>query len=169
MNTCNNYTLPEGPWSPERVSRELAGSPSDHLVPFFVSLPTSGAVQTPIGFVPPHVLSELEKDNVKMSKMRCQPCWAMARADEQSPIWAVAFADWMNDDPEALPLRTEHMDRLMRNWKEAGVFAEHLKGWRDEKYCIWAPHKAALNRDGSCPSPLPGGRLWVALRRSSAD
>lgn len=154
--------MPVGPWSSDRIKREQNASPQDVLVPFFVSLPKEGAHQQPIGFVLPSVLTALEEDNTKMSSIKCSPCWAFAQ-EERGPIWAIAFADWINEDlNEALDLRTEHMDRVVRNWKEAGLFPDPLQGWRDERYCVWAG-RDVQNQYKSCPSPLPGGELLNVL------
>ncbi|GAA5911622.1 hypothetical protein JCM8208_005694 [Rhodotorula glutinis] len=61
---------------------------------------------------------------------------SMAQSAETGP-WAVGFEDWVNE--EGVDARREHVDRIVRGWKHAGMFPECLGGWRDEMYTIYGP------------------------------
>lgn len=49
----------------------------------------------------------------------------LATSAETGP-WAVGFEDWVNE--EGIDARKEHVDRLVRGWKHAGMFSECLGG-----------------------------------------
>lgn len=54
---------------------------------------------------------------------------ATGRAGEEAEVegtWAVGFEDWINE--EGLEARKEHMDRIARGWKMAGMFPDQLGG-----------------------------------------
>lgn len=42
--------------------------------------------------------------------------------------WCLAFEDWVNEEEDRVSVRGEHMDRILRNWKQAGLFPEMLGG-----------------------------------------
>ncbi|BGP15490.1 hypothetical protein JCM10213v2_003469 [Rhodosporidiobolus nylandii] len=78
-------------------------------------------------------------------------------------VYAVSFADWINEDgPRA---RSEHVERVVRGWKESGQFLECLGGWRDEEYTIWGP-APPVSEDSN---PLPGSNEAFRMERSACS
>ena len=145
VDRCDNARLPQGPFGPDatvrvppqRAAGARAGSSQqvERLVPFYVK---QDDVQ-PIGFLRPAVLAALLADNEGAVKRRkAQPCWIIQStsedAEDRNSIHGVAFADWVNEDGKEG--RHDQMDRLVRGWKEDGLFAGELKGGS-------APHPGA--------------------------
>ncbi|BGP47569.1 hypothetical protein JCM10450v2_003432 [Rhodotorula kratochvilovae] len=83
-------------------------------------------------------------------------------AAETGP-WAVGFEEWVND--EGADARREHVDRVVRGWKHAGLFSECLGGWRDEEYTIYGPVPPP-SPDGE-DNPLPGANEAFRMERSA--
>jgi hypothetical protein len=127
LDACDNVILPLGPFSPT-APPTFAVSTTSHkqydqepIVPFFVEIGDS----QPVGFLRPAVVDALKVDNVKMNKFKVNECWKILENDE-GRVWAVAFEDWLNEEGAAA--RQEHIDRLVRSWKQAGLFASELGG-----------------------------------------
>ncbi|CAH7668235.1 NUDIX hydrolase domain-like protein [Phakopsora pachyrhizi] len=132
----------------------------------------------PIGFISlDRVLRLILRDNQKMVDMNCKPCWKVLyhlnQKTDQNPIvdddveiqveeqvWGLSFEDWINESSDPASLRTEHFDRLVRTWKEAGLFSEILDGWRDEAYPIYGPK----SKDHS----LPGSNVAFKIERAAS-
>jgi hypothetical protein len=131
IERCNNGALPDGPFSPAKLAYDKTLT-DDWLVPFFLQpLPdasTSGHT-TPIGFLRRAVVDAMRADNDKMRSMRCDTCWRFYGEGEDT--WAASFEGWFTDvdtREQLLALRSEHMDRMVRGWKEAGLFPQTLQG-----------------------------------------
>lgn len=111
--------LPEGTWTLLPLIIKICIDPQElyndtKLLPF--SLSTDGA---PIGYCKPIVVEALKKDNEKMASMKLDVCFEIT--DKR-----VAFSDWVNEG--GIERRDEHMDRLVRGWRHAGVFSDQLNG-----------------------------------------
>lgn len=76
--------------------------------------------------------------------------------------YAVGFADWVN--AEGADARGEHIDRVVRGWKQEGMFMDQLGGWRDEHYTIYGPAEP-LGAEGA--SPLPGSNKAFEMERAA--
>jgi hypothetical protein len=129
VSRCNNAVLPEGPFSAVKLAYDKTLS-DDWLVPFFLlplENPDSSGLTLPIGFLKRQVVDALLEDNHKMDKIKCDRCWRIY--GEKDETWAVSFEEWFTDTDtreELLLRRTEHVDRLVRGWKEAGKFPDLL-------------------------------------------
>ncbi|TNY23020.1 NUDIX hydrolase domain-like protein [Rhodotorula diobovata] len=126
----------------------------------------------PIGFLRPQVVRALIEDNRKLVAMNCRPVWAfqpaiatlnLATSAETGP-WAVGFEDWVNE--EGIDARKEHVDRLVRGWKHAGMFSECLGGWRDEEYTIYGPAPPP-SADGDDNPLATGSNEALRMERSA--
>jgi hypothetical protein len=147
IEACDNTRLPQGPFSAQHFERERGPAGRDALghgeasisndkdeevlLPFFVK----ESDHQPIGFLRPSIVEMLELDNTNaVTKMKSQPCWKMLKTAKGGFPWAVAFEDWINQSENPFEVRSEHMDRLARGWKQEGRFPEELKGdstWRN--------------------------------------
>ena len=118
------------------------------LTPFYVG----SQDQRPIGWLKASVVEAIEADNAKLMAIKVRPSFIVLEG-------RVAFSDDCNEGGQEA--RTEHIDRLVRNWKEQQLFASELKGWRDEKYSIWAEKTAS--------SPLPGSNVAFLCERAACS
>lgn len=117
----NDIILPIGPFSALRTKEDRAqAKKDDHLVPFFLSVSDIGK-EGPIGFVPVDVLSALLKDDESMEE---RSCWLFEKEDGY--VWAVSFADWVNESEDPVACRTEQLDRLGTAWKAAEMFPDRV-------------------------------------------
>jgi hypothetical protein len=127
LDRCDNVVLPLGPFTPNACPVYALSTTEDKqyddepLVPFFVEIGDA----RPVGFLRPVVVDALKTDNAKVKKSRMQECWKVLEND-QGRVWAVAFEDWLNE--EGVTARQEHLDRLIRGWKEGGHFSSLLGG-----------------------------------------
>lgn len=132
IEKCDNAVLPA--WPPRSQSEQTDADAEDRLVPFFVEEQDT----RPVGFLRPKVLQAMLDDNEAMTtKMKmAEPCWQVrtrtndakeaVAADGLHNIESVAIAKWIND--EGKETRSEHMDRLVRKWREQGLFSDELGG-----------------------------------------
>ncbi|KAG0143111.1 hypothetical protein CROQUDRAFT_66524 [Cronartium quercuum f. sp. fusiforme G11] len=142
-----------------RLDDQAGYSPADQARDF----------SAPIGFLRPAIVAAMLKDNEKMLEMHSKPCWKAlypisqqdAVFDSESQPWCLAFEDWINEDSDRRLVRSEHMDRLVRVWKESGQFLSLLAGWRDEHYSIYGP-KSSL--EDEC---LPGSNVAFTMERAA--
>ncbi|MBW0555901.1 hypothetical protein O181_095616 [Austropuccinia psidii MF-1] len=133
----------------------------------------------PIGYLRPCIINALFNDNQKMLEIKTKPCWKflysihqnsnhpiISDTDHQSLLspWAIAFEDWINDSENRLETRREHLDRLIRNWKQSGLFLDQLSGWRDEEYSVYGPK---LYNDLNHLSNLPGSNEAFRIERAA--
>ncbi|KAH8919826.1 hypothetical protein BT69DRAFT_1223648 [Atractiella rhizophila] len=64
--------------------------------------------------------------------------------------------------------RTEHIDRVVRNWKAQGKFSDPLSGWRDESYTIYAPAKNQKDDEmEDSAAVLGGGEVAFKMERAA--
>ncbi|GAA5824043.1 hypothetical protein JCM3770_005135 [Rhodotorula araucariae] len=123
---------------------------------------TAGAGAAVNGTATPTTSSEGGELGVAMDEV-LDGLRALGVARGETGPWAVGFAEWVND--EGADARREHVDRLVRGWKHAGLFSECLAGWRDEDYTIYGPVPPP-SPDGD-DSPLPGANEAFRMERSA--
>jgi len=125
--TLDNAVLPQGPFGPALHASRVVHAREEKeelLLPFFVE----STDKKPVGFLRPSVVEALQDDNAHMKKMRLQACWRVLEVTESGDAWGIAFEDWLNE--EGREARSEHMDRVMRAWKQENRFPEELNGER---------------------------------------
>lgn len=71
--------------------------------------------------------------------------------------WCLAFEDWINEEEDRKAVRGEHMDRMIRNWKQAGLFPEMLGGRRTVS-CRSRQRLTMATQDGETKSTTYMGR-----------
>ncbi|GAA6044359.1 hypothetical protein JCM8097_008407 [Rhodosporidiobolus ruineniae] len=84
-----------------------------------------------------------------------------ASGKAQTGPWAVAFEEGLTKEE-----RREHVDRIVRGWKMAGMFLDQLGGWRDEDYTIYGP-VSPPSFDEKNANPLPGSNEAFRMERSA--
>ena len=80
---------------------------------------------------------------------------SMAQSAESGP-WAIGFEDWVNE--EGVDARREHVDRIVRGWKHAGMFPECLGGASSRSRARPDPTNSALTLSSASASPATGWR-----------
>ncbi|KNE99706.1 hypothetical protein PSTG_06997 [Puccinia striiformis f. sp. tritici PST-78] len=115
----------------------------------------------PIGFLRPIIIKALIDDNQNMLKINSRPCWKLSypSVDQNECPSMVSFEDWINQAEDRIETRAEHLDRLIRGWKENGLFLDQLSGWRDEEYSVYGP------KDNQ--NTLPGANLAFRIERAA--
>lgn len=153
----------------------------EELVPFFIH----EGDKKPIGFLRPAVVQALLKDNETVSnKFKMEPCWKVLSYSLQEPatdkassstissvttsngdlVWGICINNWLNE--EGKEGRSEHFDRLVRGWHQAGLFNEELKGWREELYPVYGPE---LSPEDKAFNPLPGANHVFDIERAACS
>ncbi|PLW27567.1 hypothetical protein PCASD_20081 [Puccinia coronata f. sp. avenae] len=95
----------------------------------------------PIGFLRPPIVEALVQDNQHMKQIQKQTCWKLfyLENEEGSLPVKVSFEDWINQSEDWLEARSKQLQRLIRGWKENGLFLDQLAGWRNEEYSVYGP------------------------------
>ncbi|POV98266.1 hypothetical protein PSHT_14122, partial [Puccinia striiformis] len=111
----------------------------------------------------PIIIKALIDDNQNMLKINSRPCWKLSypSVDQNECPSMVSFEDWINQAEDRIETRAEHLDRLIRGWKENGLFLDQLSGWRDEEYSVYGP------KDNQ--NTLPGANLAFRIERARSD
>jgi hypothetical protein len=132
VHSASNLLLSHGPYdAPElvhtvrtRMAHDRKRSMEEIVVPFFTSTPTS-ACSRPVGFLRPQVLRALEDHHARSGhRSPWHPHYSPERRG--GGPWAVSFAAWVNDG--GFPTRSSHMNHLLAEWREAGIFPSILRG-----------------------------------------
>jgi hypothetical protein len=154
----------------------------------------------PIGFLRPAILKALIQDNQHMNRIHSQACWKLfypIEADEQEDLMAdrwpvkVSFEDWINQAEDRIETRQEHLDRLIRGWKQNGLFLDQLSGqspsipppqsikslspshlrvpvgWRNEEYAVYGPKDHDPEESDQESTQLPGSNLAFRIERAA--
>lgn len=98
----------------------------ENVVPFYLSSQTSSqSKHNPIGFVRPEVSNALQKDHRRQINETSKSSWDL-QYSLAGDISSIAFAPWINQGGRYS--RTQHMERLIHEWKSEDIFTDILKG-----------------------------------------
>lgn len=96
------------------------------VVPFFVSTPMSPECK-PIGFLRPEVLHALKIDHETQLRQHHRSPWDLQYTGKSDrTVLSIAFAQWINAGGQ--PQRTQHMERLVMEWRNNKLFSDILRG-----------------------------------------
>lgn len=139
IHTANNVTFPCGQFDQASVScqgrtRSKAGEKFDEerLLPFFLAPPASFGSR-PLGLLRPDVAQALQADGLdQFDSVGRSPWYFLTEpiqrdsAPAQAQAWGVSFAPWVNESGQSA--RSECVERLVKAWKDAGMFPDILRG-----------------------------------------
>ncbi|WAR59771.1 hypothetical protein PtB15_11B412 [Puccinia triticina] len=145
-------------------------SKKNHQPPWDRATPDRDS-RLPIGFLRPAVLKALVEDNQHMTRIHNQACWKLfypVKEDNETGVSLpskVSFEDWINQAEDRIEARQEHLDRLVRGWKETGLFADQLFGWRNEVYSVYGPKDDPEESEETLQQP--GANLALRIERAA--